>query len=275
MSPQATATPAQLIKAAFDQARDSGKPDWQRMTIAVLKNRLLTLTDGQFQEVEFGAQTMREFVKLANDIVSVDNAGFLPVVVWLGEEPAKTRHELPQRIRVRADLWRAIVDYSHHSIFVWDPESNYARVKLVTDDLPVLPTITEDDLRAWRKSFVERHSDNLDAAAVERLKDWQERILSSKTIPSQLATSWLTELSDKVVTRLRLWFAEVGLKEPPDLIVSFDMSKYESTANLNFKTIRRLAIACVKVMNAQELAELRFSPDVYLRALQEQKKRAD
>ncbi|MFY9821522.1 MAG: hypothetical protein WAM82_09070 [Thermoanaerobaculia bacterium] len=133
------------------------------MTIAVLKNRLLTLTGGQFKETEFGAQTMRDFVKLASDIVRLDDTGHFPVAVLLEGELTDLLRESPPLLRVRADLWRAIVDYSHHSTFVWDPDRNRARVKLVTDDLPVLPTLTENEMRGWRRSFAEKHSVGLDA----------------------------------------------------------------------------------------------------------------
>jgi hypothetical protein len=270
-----TDTPSKLIQSAFEQASKSGKPDWYRMTIAVLKNRLLTLTNGQFKETTFGAQTMRDFIKLAGDIVRLDDAGHLPVVVLLGEEPVEMPRESPPRIRVRADLWRAIVDYSSHSTFVWDQEGNRARMKLVTDDLPILPTITEHDLRDWRRSFADRHVAGLGAATINEVKVWQERILSSKVLPRYLAEKWLTELRDKVLTRLRLWFSESGIEEPPDLLQAFDASKFESTTGSDINALRRLAIDCIKIMNEQELSELRFPPGVFLRAMQEKPKRAN
>jgi len=37
-----------LVRIAFGQAQQSGKPNWEEMTSAVLKNRLLNLTQGQF-----------------------------------------------------------------------------------------------------------------------------------------------------------------------------------------------------------------------------------
>jgi hypothetical protein len=270
-----TDTPSQLIQSAFAQANKSGKSEWHRMTIAVLKNRLLTLTNGQFKETAFGAQTMRDFVKLASDIVRLDDDGHLPVVVLLAEEPTEVPRESPPSIRVRADLWRAIVDYSSHSTFVWDSERNCARAKLVTDDLPALPTITDNDLRDWRRSFVDRHAAGLDAATINEVRVWQDRILSSKVLPRQLAETWLTELRDKVLSRLRLWFAESGIKEPPDLLQTLDASKFESKSYSDISALRRLAIDCIKIMNEQELSELRFPPGVFLRAMQERTKRAN
>jgi len=268
-----TDTPSSLIQSAFEQARRSGKPEWYRMTIAVLKNRLLTLTDGQFQETAFGAQTMRDFVKLASDVVGIDDEGRLPVVVLLGSEPTEILRDSQPRLRVRADLWRAIVDYSRHSVFVWDPVSNQARVKLVTDDLPVLPTIRENDLREWRKLFVDRHSLGLDEETINQLNAWQDRVLSSKVLPRQLAEVWLTELRDRVLDRLRLWFAENGIEEPRDLLQPIYTAQAEAKDGDDLNALRRLAVDCIKVMNERELSELRFPPGVLLRAMQEQKKR--
>ena len=43
--------PERLIIQAFEQAMDAGKIDWQRMTTAVLKNRMLVLTEGHGREI--------------------------------------------------------------------------------------------------------------------------------------------------------------------------------------------------------------------------------
>ena len=43
--------PERLIIRAFEQARDAGKLDWQRMTTAVLKNRMLGITEGHGREI--------------------------------------------------------------------------------------------------------------------------------------------------------------------------------------------------------------------------------
>jgi len=269
-------SPARLIQSAFEQARQSGKPDWHRMTIAVLKNRLLTLTDGQFRETAFGAHTMRHFVKLAGNIVRLDDAGNLPVVVLAKEELTDMLPEVPPRLQIRSDLWRAIVDYSHGWTFVWD--GTRARRKLVTDDLPVLPTITDNDLREWRGAFIERNSQDSDARTLELLRAWQEQTQSSKVLPRQLSVIWLTELRDKVLQRLRSWFAENNIEEPPDLIQEVVIPGPEAKGGSDVKVLRRLAIECVRVMNEQELADLRFSPGVVLRAIREireQKKRAN
>ncbi len=47
-----------LILAAFKQARAKGKPDWEVMTTAVLKNRILQLTGLSFNPNDYGASTL-------------------------------------------------------------------------------------------------------------------------------------------------------------------------------------------------------------------------
>lgn len=44
-----------LLKDAFEAARTSGRSTWWEMTAAVLKNRLLQLARGSFDESQFGA----------------------------------------------------------------------------------------------------------------------------------------------------------------------------------------------------------------------------
>ena len=52
----------ELLEKAFVSARDSGKRGWNRMTIAVLKNRLLQLTNRTFTESTFGAKSLLELL---------------------------------------------------------------------------------------------------------------------------------------------------------------------------------------------------------------------
>src|SRR5262249_7211649 len=140
---------------AFEQARSSGKPDWFRMTIAVLKNRLLTLTNREFHESHYGVHTMRDFVGLARDTVNIDSSTYPPIVTLLSAETEQIEKRPVTKSRVRPDLWRAVLDYSHGYTFVWDTDTKSAREALPADAFPVLPTISENELRSWRTSFAE------------------------------------------------------------------------------------------------------------------------
>ena len=48
---------AQLVQAAFERARATGREGWRTMKLAVFKNRLLDATERQFSE--FPARTPR------------------------------------------------------------------------------------------------------------------------------------------------------------------------------------------------------------------------
>src|SRR5688500_10737704 len=104
----------QLLLEAFTMARASGKADWQRMTIAVLKNRILRLTHGTFRENDYGAKDFREFVGQAGDTVRLDDAQ-RPAIVELVENPSAatptvtSASESHSRVTsIRADLWQAV-----------------------------------------------------------------------------------------------------------------------------------------------------------------------
>jgi hypothetical protein len=268
-----TDNPAELIKAAFQQARNAGKKDWYRMTTAVLKNRLLALTDGAFDETNYGVRTVRDFVKLASDVVRLDESSVPPVLALREEEPVRLEAEPPSKTRVRPDLWRAVLDFTHGP-FVWEPESQRAREALPTDNLPIMPTLSADELRAWRGDFVRQHEANLDASSLKQLSDWQARILSSKTLPKRLSTLWLSELKDKVAERLRSWFGEYAIQEPADFLLPV-VTPRTPESGVELKALRLLVIDCIKVMTEQELSDLRLSPAVILRASHGQRRRTD
>ena len=78
--------PQQLISRAYQQARRSGKPDWHRMTAAVLKNRLLEITSREFNEARYDASNFMEFVSRYPELLSVDDSEFPPVVTLRGSE---------------------------------------------------------------------------------------------------------------------------------------------------------------------------------------------
>ena len=53
-TPQDTGDARDLLVAAFESARATGKRDWNTMTAAVLKNRVLHLTSRSFDEAALG-----------------------------------------------------------------------------------------------------------------------------------------------------------------------------------------------------------------------------
>ncbi len=98
--------PRELIRAAFAKAQESGRPDWQRMTVAVLKNRILDLTEGTFREsdYDYGASTFQEFARNHGDILAFDDTRTPPVAILKGPSPesglvqARIRSDTDDRI---------------------------------------------------------------------------------------------------------------------------------------------------------------------------------
>lgn len=50
----------ELVLRAFAWARASGRENWRVMTVALLKNRLLDLTEKKFDESRWGAGSTRK-----------------------------------------------------------------------------------------------------------------------------------------------------------------------------------------------------------------------
>src|SRR5262245_29507279 len=111
---------ATLVRRAFDRARSSGKEDWHRMTVPVLKNRLLLVTEGTFRESDFGAVSFRDFLKrLPGGVVPLDESQNPAVVQLVTDEIPHRGEHRPFFPRIRPDLWRAVLDYSSGRRYSW------------------------------------------------------------------------------------------------------------------------------------------------------------
>ena len=51
-----------LIRQAFQRAKHAGKADWNEMTSAVLKSRMLDITGNNFNEADYGYFNFTEFL---------------------------------------------------------------------------------------------------------------------------------------------------------------------------------------------------------------------
>jgi hypothetical protein len=122
-----------LIEMAFAQA---GKKQWrpaQSMTLAVLNNRLLQLTNRQFKPSDYGARNLRELIEmLAPEIVITrerrqefvelrtaadrsDNRSASAPEKIRALQPVDRKDGVPSGVetgRIRQDLWIAMVDYA-------------------------------------------------------------------------------------------------------------------------------------------------------------------
>lgn len=134
-----------LIKKAFDKARESGRPDWHRMSVAVLKNRLLDLTDRTFREADYGVSSFREFVTQHDDFLELDESTTPPVAALKNAVFERQPDPGSERSRIRSDLWWAVLNFSSQQKYFWDPAAQVARTAGPEEALgPEMPTITAD-----------------------------------------------------------------------------------------------------------------------------------
>jgi len=245
-----------LINTAFRVARDRGKPDWPRMTIAVLKNRLLQLSRNSFNERSYGATSMRELLLRFPTLVTLRD-GQVELVSAANEAAAESSPS-PVRRRVRPDLWRAIVDYSSGQRYTWDAEQGLARPAQEADEI-FLPTISQTEMQAWRGEFTALHG------STPALLRWRDDGLGSDALPGALKGEWNGFVKTRVAERLEAWFRDRG--EAPPKVLEAPPATAPPVSRV--ERLRRLVLDCVAVMTEDELTELRLSPDLLLRATSE------
>lgn len=242
----------ELIERAFALAKKSGKSDWWVMNIPVLKNRLLQLTDQTFKESDFGASTFREFLQNNADLLQVDNS-FLPGAVTLkssGTISTDSPTPIPRKQSIRPDLWRAILDYSSGSRYLWNAATSSASVAPENSDGPFLPTITAEVMREWKTEFLSSVS-GYDPES-ERLKTWQEQSLPTAALPGPLRLPWNRFLKQKIQGTIKEWFEQQKLPAPPIAAVQ----EATSSTGDETETLREFVIACVRLMSLDELERL-------------------
>lgn len=257
---------ADLIRQAFEKARASGRSDWRLMTVAVLKNRLLDITQRRFHERQFGAETFLDFVRGAGPLVRVDETRSPALVEFVGDlaESAEPRR---REAGIRPDLWRAVMDYASNRTFVWDVNEGAAReIREGEAKDFALPTITPEILSEWRGSFCTRIGVGNGAALLGRLETWQKRRLPSTSLPGPLRGEWNHELKTRVDERLRAWFAEKGVPAPDDLLSErSDAGAAGEQPGRRVEALRGLVLACVQEMTERELAALPLPAAAVLR----------
>ncbi|MCC6573828.1 MAG: hypothetical protein IT462_08555 [Planctomycetes bacterium] len=241
-----------LLIAAFHRARSKGKPNWQCMTVAVLKNRLLNLTGGVFREAAFGGQTLREILVRFPDVVRVEGNSVTLVDASALEAP-KVVGAPPKRIR--DDIWRAMIDYRTGKKYAWDANQEIVREALPDDEM-ILPTLDAKEIDKWRADFIEKHG------ATPELQKWRNFALGTTALPVDLRHSWNSMLTERVSNRATEWLAANNLA--PTLVAT--LPNQQVTSGKAEEALRQIVLDCVTLMTVSELSELRLPPAAVLRA---------
>ncbi len=176
------------------------------MTTAVMKNRLLDLTDRTFDEADWGATTTREFVERLAPTLALDFSTRPTTVILhpdidvsdqetvVAVEPARRRGDW----RIRQDLWDAVVDCVSGHAYVWDGSHATPRAPedLEKNFAVLLPTVTPEELTAWRESFASEVRATVDSDLQTELDRWRRSAASSQMLPQRYRNRWYGVSSD-------------------------------------------------------------------------------
>lgn len=235
------------------------------MSIPVLKNRLLLLTNRDFREADFGATSFRDFLGKVPSLVKVDDSTSPGSVILLSEAGDFSRQELRSNrnsSRIRPDLWQSIIDYSSGLKYYWDASKGIARSGEPDNDSAALPTLTAADLDRFRAEFIQTIAISK-SDANPAIDEWRRERLPASKLPVKLRGTWNSFLTRKVEQRLRRWFDDHSIDFPQ--LPSANVSSAYS--DLTVEELRQFVVACVRVMSRKELADLKISPSTALRVL--------
>ena len=248
----------ELVRLAFERAKGSGRPNWYRMEVGVLKNRILDLTDRGFRESDHGVSTFMEFVRGHDDILEIDETRWPATVTLKGvyEQPESASESVPTQ--VRPDLWRAVMDFAGDARYVWDNDEGLAKPESdCATGGPAMPTITVEQFTKWKRVFAGSvDEDDQDS----RFKDWVENLRPANFLAGRVKHRWNVHLKKEVESHLSAWFEAQGLPVPPDLLSTLHGAKRSPDDEL-----RRRLIACVRSMSMDELERVQIPSSVLLR----------
>lgn len=245
-----------LITRAFSIAKQKGKDDWRRMTTAVLKNRFLDLTEGRFDEKQYGFQSMFELVAEFPDLLDLDRTTTPATVLLRTPEEVDAPPTNTPRTRIRPDLWHAVYDYSSRQPWAWDPIRREAHATDEPADF-ALPTFSEDEFRGLRSAFVEECSTRTDLTESDlaKLREWGDVLAGTVYLPASLRGEWNARLKEVALTRLTEFFRAHDLPVPDDLLTVVP-TQGAAEARSELDELRDYATKVVAAMTHAELRRL-------------------
>lgn len=215
-------------------AKRTKKRDWRLMTTAVLKNRLLTITDGAFDESDYGFRNMNYLARALPDILRLHEASVPAVVELLVELDASldVGHDIYDQDSsaqakplaavapswaaetpsppilgdwIRPDLWWAVLAPEDRP-FVWDESMKRAVPAEPADGRLRLPTLLtqsqQDDRRLFARANWPATFDNRS----NNLEHWI-RTGAIDLLPYELRRRWSKFLASRAIPILQHWFA--------------------------------------------------------------------
>ena len=231
------------------------------MSVAVLKNRLLDLTERSFRESDYGVTTFLEFVRKQSAILDIDVDQTPPIATFKEAVPAGVEPMSP-RTRIRSDLWWGALNFSGEQSYVWDLSDHTARRESeAVKPGPIVPTLTEERFNGWKRAFAGTLDDD---ERDDRIEQWAEQRLPASVLPPHVRHRWNEYLKKNVHAHLMSWFEEQHLSPPEDLLQTLGADAALVQLGRS-EELRKRLIACVRAMTLEELERVQIPSSVLLR----------
>jgi hypothetical protein len=213
--------------------------------LAVIKNRLLQLTKHEFSVENYGARNINDLLSRFPSLIKIDGD---EIIYLLDDQNSEIEFK-----RIRPDLWKILTNQESQENFVWDPLSKKP-VAGSKDDALALPIVSQEELREWKSSFAAiSGSDSLEA--------WLKTDNGSPKFLSQRAgTDWIIYFKNKISIKLFEW-AKIHSIPLEQIFQAHDRPIIS-----DLEELRHMVIACISVMNRDELSDLKISPLTIMRA---------
>jgi hypothetical protein len=280
-----------LVREAFERAQSSGKPDWGEMTSAVLKNRLLSISEGEFSQDRYGSPSFIHLVRRVPDLLDIvnDNPPFrlrikTPITEQADIDPAQESPTTPasedtltvrekghgRRTRIRDDLWRAVMDYGSGNVYVFDPDTGLARPRISSDlTLPQIPTISRGEVESWRHEFIESLEPSVKTEFSDELEAWADGRGRQSDLPGPTRGPWAKFTQGNVIQILLTWFRGQGISPPSDMVFATESRNLPSSEAIGevvqTRRLRELIIRAVREMTYEELSQVPLPASLVLR----------
>lgn len=249
------------------------------MRSAVLKNRLLQLTEREFDEARYGGGSMVAVALRVPGLLELVSER--PAVLKL-TDPSVVSNDAPltaekrqvaspfrwKDVRLRPDLWHAVVASRSGTTYVWDVLTEQAREQTLLDGQSqfVLPSIGPEELAKLRAQFsAERVQD---PQMKDRIAGWLDDFATP--IPKRIRREWAEYLKSVAVTRVQEWFQMRGIQPPADLLQFASTADLPATSDVvRTRTLKSSLLRAIQMMTEEELRQVLVPASVLMRYEQE------
>ncbi|EHM95266.1 hypothetical protein HMPREF0975_00670 [Actinomyces sp. oral taxon 849 str. F0330] len=234
-----------LVREAFLQALRKGKKEWWRMNMSVLNNRMIQINRDVRNKI-IGDQNIVHWAQL-QPYLKVET-GELGATVELIDDARREIVDdgdyarLYRGQRIRGDLWSAVMNKDSEVSHCWD-RGVVSQCRSDSTGL-VLPKLSEEDLRRFRREFADQHPER----SIQKWVDDYRYVYLLREIRGE----WYEYLKSKVFDILNHWFEENAIDPPKDMLTPIADRKETKNSSLSFARDKLRSL--IDVATEQELS---------------------